>query len=69
MKVKRSSVVFQPMQKPKGALHPSGRPLANVLRGTTTRTRVPCEPLSPGLQKRELQSAIGFGVDFAADDE
>lgn len=50
--------------------HPSGRPLARDNYRRLPITRVPnYEPLTPGLRRRELSSAIGFRYEPPRSDE
>ena len=59
----------QPIRPPE-MQHPSGRPVVREKRGTISRTNIPHhEPLTPGLQRGDLQEAIGFTANLISNDE
>lgn len=59
----------EPILSPKGRPHPSGRPKHAVKYGASSMWRMPPDgPLTPGLARKELSSAIGFHVDVQDDD-
>lgn len=56
--------------QPSRPKHPSGRPVPRDAYRRLPILRVPGEgPLTPGLRRRELASAIGFRIERASDDD
>lgn len=65
----RKKQPHQPMQKPLGARHPSGKPIAAPKYGVVNRPRCPFEgPLSPGLQRNGFTEAVGFTANLSSGD-